>query len=610
MLPTSDTLGGIPQRVTALRARYAERDLHNLEVQAARRGNIEQIAPDMFNETWRKPIVANLIETSARDVAGMLAPLPAFNCSAASGISDKAKSFADRRTKILRSYIYTSNLEVQMLDGADQYNSYGMLVLCIEPDFETNSPRWVVEDAVGAYPVWDKFRRRTVEFARVFYQDYFSLEAEYPEMRQLRKDYTGAVHSNEQVQVVKYVSDKRVVLYLPQMGNYPLVDIANPLGECYYVCARRPSLDTEIRGAYDDVVWIQLARHRMQMLAMEGTEKAIRAPLVVTPDVGDVPVGPDAVITAQNGVQSIGRARLDIPPQAFGAIDQLRQEQQLGAMSPEGRSGMTDASVITGKGLQQLAAGFNTQIATGQTVIKDAFKQGSRISFMMDEKLFGDMTKEIRGNDNGVPYRITYTPKKDIAGDYSTDISYGAAAGLDPNRSLVFLLQSDGAGLLSKDYIRRNLPIDLNAVEEERKIAVEQTRLAVIQSMDAMAQAIPQMAAGGQDPSPIVAKLAKFVQLIQNGKTVEDAAAQAMAPEPPPAQPETPGMPTTDGSAPGDQAAPGAPAPPDQAGALPMGMNSPAGSGRPALQQLMAGLRANGSPTLAASVTRNMPTGA
>jgi hypothetical protein len=238
---------------------------------------------------------------------------------------------------------------------------------------------------------------------------------------------------------------------------------------------------------------------------------------------------------------------------------------------------MTDASVITGKGLQQLAAGFNTQIATGQTVIKDAFKQGSRISFMMDEKLFGDMTKEIRGNDNGVPYRITYTPKKDIAGDYSTDISYGAAAGLDPNRSLVFLLQSDGAGLLSKDYIRRNLPIDLNAVEEERKIAVEQTRLAVIQSMDAMAQAIPQMAAGGQDPSPIVAKLAKFVQLIQNGKTVEDAAAQAMAPEPPPAQPETPGMPTTDGSAPGDQAAPGAPAPPDQAGALPMGMNSPAG---------------------------------
>jgi hypothetical protein len=377
------------------------------------------------------------------------------------------------------------------------------------------------------------------------------------------------------------------------------------MGECYYICAKRPSLDTEIRGAYDDVVWIQLARHRMQMLAMEGTEKAIRAPLVVTPDVGDVPIGPDAVITAQNGVQSVGRARLDIPPQAFGAIDQLRQEQQLGAMSPESRSGTVDASIITGKGLQQLAAGFNTQIAAGQTVFKDAFKQAARLSFMMDEKLFGDITKEIRGNDNGVPYSIRYVPKKDIAGDYTTDISYGAAAGLDPNRALVFLLQADGAGLLSKSYIRRNLPIDLNDVEEERKIAVEQTRLAVIQSMDAMAQAIPQMAAGGQDPTPIVRQLAKFVQLVQGGMSVEDAAAKAMTPEPPP-QAEAPGAPTG-GPAPEDQTAP---PPPGMDGSLPMGMNSPAGAGRPALQMLMAGLRGNGSPNLQAGVSRQMPTGA
>jgi hypothetical protein len=502
----------------ALRGRYAERDARNYEVQAARRGNIESIAPDLFNDTWKRPIVANLIETSARDMAAMLAPLPSFNCNAASGVSDKAKTFADKRTKILRSYVESSHLDVQMLDGADQYNSYGMLVICVEPDLENNTPRWVVEDAIGAYPVWDKFRRRTVEFARVFYQDYFSLEDEYPELKTLKGRHPQAVLTNNKVEVVKYVSDKRIVMYLPQMGQHVLVDIPNPIGECYYVCAKRPSLDTEIRGAYDDVVWIQLARHRMQMLAMEGTEKAIRAPLVVTPDVGDVPTGPDAVITAQGGVQSIGRARLDIPPQAFGAIDQLRQEQQIGAMSPESRSGTVDASVITGKGLTQLAAGFNTQIASGQTVIKDAFKQAARISFLMDEKLFGGMRKEIRGNDNGVPYALSYIPKKDIAGDHSVDISYGAAAGLDPNRALVFLLQADGAGLLSKSYIRRNLPIDLDDVEEERKIAVEQTRLAVIQSMDGMAQAIPQMASQGQDPSEIVSKLADFVKRIQNGQ--------------------------------------------------------------------------------------------
>jgi hypothetical protein len=57
-------------------------------------------------------------------------------------VSDRAKQFADKRTKILRSYLQSSDFEVQMLTGADQYNSYGMLVLCIEPDFEeTKGPR-------------------------------------------------------------------------------------------------------------------------------------------------------------------------------------------------------------------------------------------------------------------------------------------------------------------------------------------------------------------------------------------------------------------------------------------------------------------------------------
>jgi hypothetical protein len=78
-------LGGIPSRVDALRARYQNRDQRMSEVQAVRRGNIESIAPDLFNEAWKRPIVANMIDTAARDMAAMLAPLPAFNCSAASG---------------------------------------------------------------------------------------------------------------------------------------------------------------------------------------------------------------------------------------------------------------------------------------------------------------------------------------------------------------------------------------------------------------------------------------------------------------------------------------------------------------------------------------------
>lgn len=605
-LGTFVQLQGIPERVQALRARYQARDNRVAEVQAIRRGNFESIAPDLFNDEFKRPIVANMIDTAARDAAAVMAPLPAFNCSATSGLNETAKKFADKRTKIVRNFLEQSDVSLQMIRGADQYNSYGLLVICVEPDFDRNMPRFSFEDAVGAYPVWNS-KGDTVEFARVFQRDWYSLIADYPELARERDRYPMALQGNK-VDVVKYCNSKRVLVYIPGMGDYVLEDVPNPIGECYYVAVQRPGLDDEIRGAYDDVIWVQLARHRIQMLLMEGVDKAVRAPMVVTPDVGEIPVGPDAVIVAQGGVNSIGRARLDMPNQAFGAVEQLKAEQQLGAMSPEARSGSIDASVVTGRGVQALMGGFNSQIAVAQTVFKSAWKRAIRLAFKMDEELFGTMTKELRGNDNGVPYSMTYKPKKDIDGDYTVDVSYGFAAGLDPNRALVFLLQADGAELVSKDYIRRALPVDLNAVEEEKKIAVEQSRRALIQAFSALAQSIPQLAATGMDPSQIIMQQAQFIEGLQKGQTVEEAVMRAMAPPPAPPGASIPGEASATG--PGAESAPGGVAGFTQQG-LPAGLKpgiaTEGQGGRPDLSMLFAGLTSSGNPNLQAGVSRMTP---
>lgn len=589
------SLDGIPERVSALRARYALRDERNAEVQAIRRGNFEQIAPNLFNDTFRKPIVANLVDTAARDTAAVLAPLPAFNCSAASGLNERARNFADKRTKIVRNYVKESKLELQMLRGADQYNSYGMLVLKVEPDFERRIPRLLVVDAVGAYPVWNRFGE-TVEFARVYYRDWLSLCADYPHVQQAKDQWPGGI-ANNKVEVIEYCNKNRVLVYLPQMGQIVLEDFANPLGYCYYHAVQRPGLDDEIRGAYDDVIWVQLARHRLQLLLMEGVAKSVQAPLVITPDVTDVSYGADAVVVAQQGVSSIGRVRLDMPNQAFGAVDQLKQEQQLGAMNPESRSGQVDQSQITGRGIQELMVGFSSQIAAAQTVFKSAFECAIGMLLACDEVMFGEDQKEIRGNDAGVPYALKYTPKRDINGDHTVDISYGFAAGLDPNRALVFLLQADGAGLVSKDYVRRNLPVDLNAVEEEKKIVVEQTRLALVQSWGGIAQAIPQLVAAGQDATTIIASMASFIQEVEKGSNVEDAAQKVLAPKPAP--PES--SPAEANPSPSPEDSSGGAVPP----AAPGGPSAaPAEQGRPDLQQIFAGLTGRGQPNLSAGVSR------
>lgn len=597
-------LGPIPARVDALRARDAFRDARVAEVQAVRRGDFKAVAPDLFSDEFERPIVANMIDTAARDFAAMLAPVPSINCSASSMLNESAKKFADKRTKIARNYLEVSEFELQMNDkGADSYNSFGQIVGCTEPDFEDNTPRISIESSIGAYSVNDR-KGRTVEFARVFYQDWFTLCAQYPRVKALEKDYPMMIQGGK-VEVVKYCSDKRIVTYLPKMGDHVLEDMANPLGKCYYQVGRRPSFEDTTRGAYDDVVWVQLARHRIQMLLMEGVDKAVRAPLVVPMDVDDLALGPDSVIHTNAGAAAVGRARLDMPAQAFAAVDQLKQEQQLGSMSSEARSGQTDASVITGRGLQALAAGFDTQIAVGQTVIKAWMKRLLALAFEMDEKLFGGMTKEIRGNDAGVPYAVKYNPRKDIDGDHSVDISYGFAAGLDPNRALVFLLQADGAGLVSKDYVRRSLPVDLNASEEEKKIAIEQSRAGLVMAMSALAQSIPQLAAAGQDVLPIIQQQAKFVSLLSKGKSVEDAAEEALRPpEPPPSAPGPPGMPGSEAAAEGGAQGFGDSGLP---GDLKSNLAIEGPNGRPDLQQMFAGLSASGQPNLQAGVSRYNP---
>jgi len=607
-----DTAQGIPARVTALRARWAKRDVRHAEVQAVRRGDFEAIAPDLFSDEWRRPIVANMIDTSARDMAAVLAPLPSFNCSAASGLSEVAKKFADRRTKIARNYIETSDFAAQMARGADQYNTYGLLVLAVEPDFDENLPRLSVEDSIGAYPVWNK-KGETVELARVFRRDWFSLVADYPAMDGERRKYPAAVGSDNRVEVIKYVSKDRVMMYLPHMGDRILEDIPNPLGKCYYVAVQRPGLDEEIRGAYDDVIFVQLARHRIQMLLMEGVEKSVRAPIVVPPDINELPLGPDSVLQTQQGVNSVGRLRLDVPAQAFGAVEQLKQEQMVGSMAPEARSGNVDASVITGRGVQQLMAGFNTQISVAQTAFKYAFKHAIGLAFQLDEKVFGGISKTVRGNEAGVPYSFSYLPSKDIKGDYTVDVSYGFSAGLDPNRATVLLLQIDGARLASRDYVRRNLPVDLNAVEEERKIMIEDSRNSIIQGMSALAQSIPQMAAAGGDPSTIIHAQATFISLLTKGKSVEEAAQTAFAPPEPPPGASTPGVPPGPGSEPapgGAQEQGGSPAG-FGSGGMPQGLipgqATMGQGGRPPLEMLMSGMTQGGAPNMQANISRRNP---
>lgn len=604
-MTTIAELGDIPAKVEALRLKFRQRDQRAMDVQAVRRGDFESVAPDLFNDGWPRPIVANTIDTSARDMAAVIAPLPTFNCSASTLLTDKAKKFADKRTKIVNNYISSSDLEEQMLVGADQYNTYGMITFSVQPNALMKLPYIRVEDSFNTYPVWDRYGR-TIIVARVMHRDAMSIAAEFPELANAIEDHRGHLNG-DRIELIQYVDDDRVVIYAPALRNAVLVNTPNPLGRCFFVCRRKPGLDAEVRGTYDDVIWVQLARHRFQMLAMEAADKAVRAPLVVPHDAGNIPIGPDAVIHTQQGAQSVGRARLDVPNAAFASIDQLKQELREGSMAPESRSGSIDASNITGRGIQELNAGWSSQINAAQIVFKRALAECVHLCFAIDEKFWPRLKKTVRGQEAGIPYEITYSPTVDINGDHTVDIQYGMYAGLDPNRALVLTLQAQAAGLVSRDFARRQLPAGINAAEEEKRIEIEAMRDSLLQAMSALSQGVPAMMAQGQDVSELLGKVAAVTKALQDNDSIEDIMVKVFAPAPPPPAPD----PMALAGAPGDPAAGGAPEGFQDGGTpvgLTPGMATEGPNARPDMQQFFAGMTAGGNPNLGSVVSRMAPT--
>ncbi|KJK12564.1 hypothetical protein UB45_07755 [Terrabacter sp. 28] len=587
-------------RCQALVQHYSRRDAETHTVRAIRRGDYEAVAPGSFSEDFPAPIIANQIDTMARDMSATLAPLPSFNCLPSSILNDRSKAFAEKRTKIAHYYVESSNLQAQMPDAVDSYHGYGMFVGEVRPDTKCKSPKIKMLDGGFAYPTWDA-DFNVIEILLLSYMSDRQLAAYYPQAAaKVREESNG--RGQERIKVYRFQDKSTNLVYLPDYGNLVIESTPNKMGRCTYVAVPRPMGEDWFsvpRGAYADLVWPQLAANEFRMLGLEAVDKSVRAPIVVPTDVADVPFGPDATIHTNNP-QGVGRLKIDVPQGAFQATELLEQDIRQGGMSPGSRSGNINASVITGRGVDALSEGYSQQVAMSQSRIGFGLQLLVELCFEMDEKFWPEEAKEIRGQSLDNPGKDTYVPSRHIKGDYSVTVDYGFLLGLDANRALVFILQAQAAGLLSNDTAARNLPIKLNLAEEQNRIQLEQSRNALLQATMAYSQAIPQMLSNGQDPSQAVAQLGAIVQGIKAGDAIEEVVAKVFAPPPP-----QPAAPAADPAAAQDPMAALAAAAGGAPGGAPADPN--AVESRPDLNSLIAGLTGKGQPNLAASVMRSSP---
>ena len=589
----------ISDKLRKLRAHYFTRDSRYDDLLAIRQGKIDQVFPGMFSEDYPKPMIANFIDVAARDVAEVIAPLPAFNCMTTNTTSDLSRKRADKRTMIAAGYRDTANLQTMMYTGADRYLTFGWLPFLIEADYENKRPMIRIDYPIGAYPEFDRFNR-LVSYSKRYVKTVRELINDFPEHENVIRGQFENRNSERILEMYRYQDKEQLVLFLPERNNFVLSRVMNELGEIPVAIALRPGVDSDEhqRGQFDDIMWVQVARSRFASLALEAAQKAVQAPFALPSDVNVLEIGPDATIRSANP-QQIRRVDLNVPPGIFQENEILDQEMRTGSRYPEGRLGQQSGSIVTGRGVEALMGGFDTQVKTAQGVFAETFKEVIRLCFKMDEKLFGDVTKEVRGINAGAPYQITYKPADDIRGDYSCDVTYGMMAGLDPNRALVFGLQARGDKLISRDFLRRQMPWELNVTQEEERVEVEELRDSLMAAVASYANALPQIAMQGGDPSKVINAIAQVIQGRQKGDPIEEIVMQAFAPAPAPQAPQQPaGMP-------GMQQ--GQPTPGAQPGQPPMAQGAPQGQGGNALQSLLAGLSSSGNPQLAASVSRRSP---
>lgn len=613
----------IEQRRRSLKERFTERDKAMDMVSLVRRGDIDRLFPDLFSDDIPKSVVANLVDVAARDLAEVMAPLPNLACASGSMKTDADRTRASRKNRIGYYYWDCSQLEKQMYQFADSYNSHGFAVFVIEPDFKKLMPRIRAENPVGCYYQLDRWGC-VQEFAKETMAQAGELAALYPEYRgqilSLGEDKRTR-SSNSWLTIVRYSDQDGTTVYLPECSNAVLASAPNPTERVPVIVVQRFSLEKVPRGQFDDTIWIQLARSLMALYQLSAAEKSVNAPIALPDDVTEVNIGPDSVLRTSNP-QAIQRVRLDVPRDSWMLADQLDRESKQGARYPDARTGGVKGSIITGRGVEAMLGTFDTQIKTAQVLFKQALEDATSICFEMDVALWPNMRKTINGTMSGKSYEIQYVPARDISDNHNCTVTYGFAAGMTPSQAIVTLLQLRGDKLIQRDTFRRALPFDVDVEEEQRGLDLEMLEDGLMQGFLALMQGIGPMMAQGADVSKTLDAAAKVIDMRQKGKPLHLAIQEAMKPPEPeeaPPGPETNGAPSDEVPAPGPggegQGNPGMPPPGIRPSGLPQGVApgqaGQAPGGMPSIMSLIAEMKGKtgSTPNLQAGIMRKIPTG-
>lgn len=323
--------------------------------------------------------------------------------------------------------------------------------------------------------------------------------------------------------VVEYYDKDGHTTYCPS-HKVILDHVPTPAGKPLFHVFKRFAFN-RLQGQFQQAIGLMASIAKVNLLVQIAMEDAVFSETNIYGsgvDADDYEKGRDAVNAFDTGTR-VEKPSTAIPYQMFQHVSLLeRQFRQTTRYSAQD-DGESPTSWATGRGLENLSAGTNAELAELRIVLAHGLERVDSMRLEHDELLWPNKDKPLMGVRQGEPFAETYTPARHIKRSYRTRRVYGAMAGWDDATKIVTGLQLRQSKNLSRRTFMENIDGLENISRELQRIDQETYQ----EMLDA---AVAQRAMGGD-----MAALQLMIESLPAGTVREKYERFFPKPEPVPA---------------------------------------------------------------------------
>lgn len=470
----------------------------------------------------------NLMLSGMTRLAQKIGDRPAVTSPAVISDSQRARKRMEKKERIVEAYDEQDRIELQLPQVGRWLPGYGFAVWTIEQGITDDGmpyPRASLRDPFDAYPgAWGSdqqpielaiYRRISVKrLIRLYPEKKAKIQRQFEESH--RSPLGGAVllgegnwegNRGQGVQIVEYY-DESGTHVVTSDGSIHLDYIPNPLDSGpAFVVAKRYAFD-QLHGQYDHVIGLSAAMAKINILGIIAMEDAVFSPVNIF---GEAPKPQyrrgRLAVNVMPPNTSVSRDTANLPYQLFEQINRVERQLRLVSGYPVSDDGQSPLSFATGRGLEELNSSVTNEVREYHKVMKYALQDLDAKRLEWDDVMYGSRKKALVGIREGTKFSESYTPNKDINGDYRTIRKYGIFAGFDKTEAIIIGLQLLDAGLIDPYSLQRSIEglADMDLTQVNERIRDRQAEELLFQLLGSAAQQ--------NDPRAVLA----FVEMLPEG---------------------------------------------------------------------------------------------